>query len=444
MFASLICENFHLATFAFDLSVRWHLFQLVQLFIPFHTMADPAARAAWVHEHVDADLQFIFQEAGMSEQVQYDIGQHYKTVRRFSALADTRADLRTALAADFTLRADNAAGRAEVAAVVAAWESSRQSYEEEIKLRQEAKGLGLTRPLPHTDRSAMLRAVEQSKGEDMAEREQPSSEYIALLLEEIEQDEVTAHTLDEITSKKDSQTLQLQSSLDQSGRVRITRQKPKGKLPTTTEELRQKLRLEAHAWLMVAAKMKNKVYLRGLEQKHFDRYTDYVLGDKCYQLLVPGASGEKQPLHPPWHILLDYEFELRKKAIRKAHKEARPLHVTLREATEDTELKELHFTSPVTFAAMERPSKTPRWEQDPPKGHKGKGKGKKGKDQGKTSYLPGTKLELITHTPDGKQICYRYNMKGKKCDGKCNRVHICRVKGCQQNHPAYEHPVGGS
>ena len=407
-------------------------------------MADPAARAAWVHEHVDADLQFIFQEAGMSEQVQYDIGQHYKTVRRFSALADTRADLRTALAADFTLRADNAAGRAEVAAVVAAWESSRQSYEEEIKLRQEAKGLGLTRPLPHTDRSAMLRAVEQSKGEDMAEREQPSSEYIALLLEEIEQDEVTAHTLDEITSKKDSQTLQLQSSLDQSGRVRITRQKPKGKLPTTTEELRQKLRLEAHAWLMVAAKMKNKVYLRGLEQKHFDRYTDYVLGDKCYQLLVPGASGEKQPLHPPWHILLDYEFELRKKAIRKAHKEARPLHATLKVATEDTELKELHFTSPVTFAAMERPAKTPKWEQDPPKGHKGKGKGKKGKDQGKTSYLPGTKLELVTHTPDGKQICYRYNMKGKKCDGKCNRVHICRVKGCQQNHPAYEHPVGGS
>ena len=107
-------------------------------------MADPAARAAWVQGNVDADLQFMFQEAGMSEQVQYDIGQHYRTVRRFSALADTSADLRTALAADFALRADNAAGRAEVAAAVAAWESAKQSYEEEIKLRQEAKGLGLT------------------------------------------------------------------------------------------------------------------------------------------------------------------------------------------------------------------------------------------------------------------------------------------------------------
>ncbi len=95
-------------------------------------------------------------------------------------------------------------------------------------MRQEAKGLGLTRPLPHTDRSAMLRAVEQSKGEDMPEREQPSVEYIALLLEEIEQDEITAHTLDEITSKKDSQTLQLQSSLDQSGRVRMYTTEAKG------------------------------------------------------------------------------------------------------------------------------------------------------------------------------------------------------------------------
>ena len=236
--------------------------------------------------------------------------------------------------------------------------------EEEIKLRQEAKGLGLTRPLPHTDRSAMLRAVEQSKGEDLGEREQPSSEYIALLLEEIEQDEVTAHTLDEVTSRKDSQTLQLQSSLDQSGRVRITRQEPKGKLPTTTEDLRQKLKLEAHAWLMIAAKMRNKVYLRGLEEKHFDLYTDYVLGDKCYQLLVPGPSGEKQLSTLRGISCGLYEYELRKRAIRKAHKEGRALHITLKEATEDTELKELHFTSPVTFAAMERPAKSPKWDQE--------------------------------------------------------------------------------
>ena len=76
----------------------------------------------------------------------------------------------------------------------------------------------------------------------------------------------------------------------------------------------------------------------------------------------------------------------------------------------------------------------------------GKGKGKKGKGKGKNdankpSYLPGTKLKLVTHSPDGKQICYRFNVRGKKCDGRCNRMHICRVENCNAAHPAYEHPV---
>ena len=116
-----------------------------------------------------------------------------------------------------------------------------------------------------------------------------------MLLEEIEQDEVTAHPLDEITSKKEAQSLQLQTSLDQSGRVRIARQRPKGKIPTTTEELRQKLRIEAFAWLMVSSKLRNKVYLRGLQQRHFDRYVEYLLGERCYHMQVPGLMVTRVP-----------------------------------------------------------------------------------------------------------------------------------------------------
>ena len=419
-------------------------------------MATEQDRAEWVHSNIDADLQFIFQEAGIGERIQYDLGQHYATVRRFSALADDRAGVRNALAADFNLRADNAAGRAAIAAVVSAWDAARYSHEEEIKIRQEAKGLGTPRPLPHTDRSAMVRAVETAIGEELAEKDQPSTEYIAMLLEEIEQDEVTAHPLDEITSKKEAQSLQLQTSLDQSGRVRIARQRPKGKIPTTTEELRQKLRIEAFAWLMVSSKLRNKVYLRGLQQRHFDRYVEYLLGERCYHMQVPGPDGDKSPLCPPWHILLQYEFEMRKKALRSAHRRGAALSTTLQEVTENSEIKELYFTSPVTFSSMVRASKAPRLQENLGKGQYqygkgqqpfGKGKGKKGKGKGqsnKTSFLPGTKLQLVTHTDDGKEICYRYNMKGKGCDGRCGRVHICRVKGCGATHPAFDHPSGGN
>ena len=167
------------------------------------------------------------------------------------------------------------------------------------------------------------------------------------------------------------------------------------------------------------------------------------------------VSGEKAALQPPWHILLDYEFELRSFAFKKARKEGMELGAALQLATTNSELKELHFTSPVTFASMQRPAKFGRWDSGQPsssspnvpgqhKGQtgKGKGKGKKGKGgRYQSTFLPGTKLELVTHTADGREICYKFNMRGNKCDGKCGRVHVCRVKGCGQQHAAADHPA---
>ena len=110
-------------------------------------MADEAERSEWVHRNVDADLQFIFQESEVPEQAQYDLGQHYKSVRRFSALADDRAGVRQALQADFNLRADSAQGRAAVASVVAV-----------PGLRDQGSALRLRQSLDAEERSVLCRA----------------------------------------------------------------------------------------------------------------------------------------------------------------------------------------------------------------------------------------------------------------------------------------------
>ena len=169
--------------------------------------------------------------------------------------------------------------------------------------------------------------------------------------------------------------------------------------------------------------------------------TDYLLGRSATTCRSRDPLEKRSPFchHgiSSWSWIRD-----EKEAVKTAQKDNRPLHEVLREVTENTELKDLYFTSPVTFSAMQRPQKFAK-QDDPDVKIKGKHKGKdKGKgDAFKTSYLPGSKLELLTHTPDGKQICYRFNMKGKKCDGRCERVHICRVKGCGANHPAFDHPT---
>ena len=102
-------------------------------------MATAAVRRVYLAESVSADLAYILDGAGVDEQLQFDITQHYKTVRRFSALGDDRASVRAALLADSVLNpADGAAVRAQVGAVVSAWEASSEFIEADMKIRAEA------------------------------------------------------------------------------------------------------------------------------------------------------------------------------------------------------------------------------------------------------------------------------------------------------------------
>ena len=109
-------------------------------------MADPAARAAWVNRHVDSDLQYVFQECGIDEGLQYAMGQHYHTIGRFSAIADDRQSVRAALEADFQVRPDNAGNRARIAAVVSAWETAKHYHDEDMKIRKRRKVWGFHVP----------------------------------------------------------------------------------------------------------------------------------------------------------------------------------------------------------------------------------------------------------------------------------------------------------
>ncbi|CAE7269737.1 unnamed protein product, partial [Symbiodinium sp. CCMP2592] len=399
--------------------------------------ADPAAQRQFLKDNVDADFIFLLEEHGVDLALQYAIGQHYKSIRTFAAFADDRGAARTAITADFGVRAESAADRARMACVITSWEASKLIREEEAKLRAEAKVLGVQKPLVSSDRAAMRAALEAVRGYSVPESEEPAPEYLAHKLEQIENGEPTASYLDEVISRKESNSLQLQTSLDNQGRLRVMRQKPTGKLPQNTEELRAKIRLEASTWVMLAAKCRGRAYLQGLQLSHFDRFLEYLLGDKCYSMQVASAApmsssahADRHTLSVPWNILLQYEFELRKWAIKEAHRLSAPLGDKLHEATTNTELKELHFTSQVALSrrstgADPPPPKWPR-KGDGKKGEKG-GKDKGGKDgKGKADgkiKIGESWFDLVSKTPDGRELCYAYNIKRG-----------CQVKGCQRVH----------
>ena len=56
-------------------------------------------RRAFITEQVSSDLQYVLQEADISLRKQYEITQHYRNLRVFAAIADDKAELRTALRA---------------------------------------------------------------------------------------------------------------------------------------------------------------------------------------------------------------------------------------------------------------------------------------------------------------------------------------------------------
>ena len=410
---------------------------------------DPAAQREFVRDNVDADMQFILGESGVSLENQVAIGRHYGTLRKFSALGDDRASIRTACLQDFAIPGDTPASRAQTASVVAAWETAKEYMAKEIELKAEAKVLGQPRVLQIHERQAMLRAVEAIHGQ-LNDSECPSSDYLSLKAEETECNEPSAAPLDEILSKQASSNSQIQSAVDNTGHIRVTRTKTKAKMPVSTEEYRKIMKVEMYAWLAMSSRYKAKHWLHGLTAAPFQRFTEYILGDRVYGIQIPAASSEAtaQRVKPDWSIVLAYEHKLRKEAM-KLVLAGHSLSDALESVIKNPDLKEAYFTSPVALRASMpdvQPNKFPRYNNKGGFGsfggkqssfQKGKGKGFKGKTKGKAGDPRLKGLSLAWRTPDGRELCFAWNTGD--CDGSCGRVHQCRVKGCYASHKAVEH-----
>ncbi|CAE7243210.1 unnamed protein product [Symbiodinium sp. CCMP2592] len=318
----------------------------------FSVSADQRAEVA----KMDSDLQYVLQEASASLATQYQVARLHQSRRRFQAIADNREGARTA-ARDFGINPDTPAGRVEVAAIVAAWELAKEYASKEIELRAEAKVLGHKRILQVQERQAMLKAVTDAYGK-MNESETPSAEYLATKAEECESNEPLASSLDRISSKKDSQVESLQTSIDPTGHVRVTKTMQKLEMPHHSEGYRRLMKVEAHAWLCMSARFKVKAWLQGLQLDDFTKFVEYILGDRVGNLKLPTASGQETQFNrPPWNIVLSYEYKLRVEAFKMILEGTATMAEALRAVREDPSLKEAYFTTPLALHTAGTPTK---------------------------------------------------------------------------------------
>ena len=409
-------------------------------------------------KRAESDLLWLLSQNEVGLADQYDLVQlGYSSVSKFARMEDTRPEVRKALAADLKLEvsAEPPAGpnaRVRLASLVAAWDAARSQVQRQDELKAEAKVLNVTRPVGVTERVAMKRTLEVRVG-SIPPHEMPSADYLSLKMEEIESGEPSASALDEITSAEHVEEKSMEAKLDVTGGIRIVSKKGKISMPRDSEEFRQRLRIEANTWLMLSTKFTNIAYLQGLEKDTWGIYTDHFLGKACAQMEVRQADGSVVPSAPiPWRAVLAYEFACRRIAFRRVREENAVLDEALRQSIKDAETKEVNFTSPIALGLYrDGPAKRAMDTVDPNTGVqkyvKGKGKGQKGgKSISGKSNKGGERSQtsrrsFMSYTPDGRQICFKYNNKAGCSDSKCDRVHVCQVRGCgEAGHGAVDCP----
>jgi len=421
-------------------------------------MATDAAKRIYLAANCDAELAYQMDTCELDLDVQFRLVQAgYNNLRKLAGIDETRALVRTAftevLTFDVAARPND---RLHLSLLTNLWEGAKDQLLRESQLRAESKASRLTPPISLRERNTLKRVFELRQGRKTPDL-MPSVAYISEKLEEIELGEPKASRLDEVTCEEDAEVLALAAQISATGQIQVTHKKSKVSLPADPESFRARLHVEANLWLMLAVEFVNKHMFADLAATTWTAWTEYFLGKKVYSLKIAGTEGSNsQYLCPPWAIVLSYEYECRKEALRLVREEGKTLNEALLDSMKDAEIRELHFISAVTLAGRKRgaepelPLPPNKWQR----GGKGAGKGKGSRanskggtkgdgNKGKTSIPKGkgkgkSKGKLMWQTPDKKNICFAYSSPDG-CPGKCNMVHCCRVKGCAGPHPTYEH-----
>jgi hypothetical protein len=419
----------------------------------------------------EADFSFLLSDKQVPEDMQVKLAvTGFTSVQMMALIADDRAGLREVLKDEpFNLDpglADAAPGHrvrttSTVATLIATWEAACSRTTERNRADAEKRAGGLPLALPGGDHVAIRRGYEQLGGR-VLDKEYPAEALIERRLQQIEQGDLRADSLTETASKDEC----LEDPTDAvwfQGAMKIKKPMVKVPLPASTEELRKRVKLLGITFDIAKMKNPSRAWLLTATPGIWSAHIDHVLGDTVYGLKMKGPNTIE--LKVDWQTVLSYEFELRREATRLIQYDGLDLAAAMLTARRDTELRERCFTGPAMVSLITQASSGSTGPPRPPPFSTGSGGGDSGnrpqartstskrqKRGGRNSGHDGSKgggkgggKDSITKgwqkdTPEGKPICFRYNLpKDKPCDGRCGRAHCCQI--CMGNHATVNHPA---
>jgi len=445
-----------------------------------------AAATAGLLAQLEPDLSYLLDELEIPENVQANLAE--REVRRIGVFAKVEATeeaFREWLRTDLGLTpAASTADRVVVAKLAEAWEAARQRAVTTRKIEAEARVTGQAREMLKGVHLSLRRACARAHGA-VEDRRCPGRAYLEGRLEQLDDGEVEAESLAKVTTvslEQESVTACAGAGVDvrKDGVLHVIKGKRTAPLPLGPEQYRAVMKVMGLHWEMIHLKGAGRAILKDYSPAVFERHAEYILGDDCYLI---GEANPTMACSPTWDLLMKYEHEVRKLAMRKINEEGVTLAVAMRMARESVEHRTKFFVTPLAMpnsrVLAPRPAGEPRGAKrmaedalvpyeggpassagggsaHPGGGGKGKPKGKgKGKDKKKTvaqlkSMGPKEAYRVLRSNPsqfgvrfrgaDGKPRCHNFQMGICSAAG-CGYAHTC-VR-CGADHAVIKCPELG-
>jgi hypothetical protein len=411
---------------------------------------------------MDTALLFLLEEKGVVPALQDKLAEAgVSTLAEFANIDDSKADVRKLVRDEWSY--DTTAhphARAHIGCFLDAWEGAKSRMAREHEESSQARTANTPATLPSNDHLFLKHAFEvkflpkDAKGvqKKMPRDEIPSDTLVELRLNYFAEGEQKAELFTKVTAKTAEQGGSSDIGADIVGNaLRVTKVARDGKMPRGSEELRAKIKLWGNSWIFASLRHVSRPQLFDLNPSFFSTYAEFLCGKEVLGMESKDEFGVVVS-RPSLLLVLEYDFRIREEAADLMNSGMSFVHA-LTQAQLDTTLRTNCFITPMMASSVSQAlasagsgrgrarSRSPKGQRKewvlppPPKWNawtaKGKGKGKEGKcKKGKGKGKDGKGKAAASafkngSTPDGRQICFKFNNQGERCKGSCGRIHCC-------------------
>jgi hypothetical protein len=427
-------------------------------------------------DSLSSDLAYLLADSNLPDDVRARIGIiGYNSMAVFAKAGSSITEVRNWIKNDIGLDVTHGiAQRTCQAQITTAWEAAGKRIEH--KQAEEAEVRASDGPIPRSLQKATyvdLNRAFSKRHRELKDKETPAKAYVELRFEQIEDGELVAETLKDVISREeatacDADPKQPLFAFKADGSIKVRNSKLSGELPTTPEDFRRKIRLLGVCWEFVKLKFPLNRTVADLSLGYWDTYLEWLLGEDVYGLKVQDDLGGTV-YRPSWHLLLGFEFQIRRAAYKNVNNYGRPLAQALTDARNDTALAQKYFHGPMALAGGA--AAAAHGTRTPSKGTGGGGGARPAEgveapsaSQGRGSQRPDNrrkrksppsappkpaataakkartswKSETTNKTDDGREKCFKYQRGQCTDSSKCGRLHLCTL--CGEGHPLKECP----